>query len=225
MRTTRNLVLLAALAVAAVAAAPAGAADAPADAPVDADSRSHVYRVTVHNLTAGQPLSPPVAVTSRHAAPITSGRASSGLEALAENGDNSLLARELRRRGATHVVALDAPIPPGERASFRIRARRGDRLSLAAMLVCTNDGYVATSGHALRRGTFPLGAYDAGTEANAEAAEFLVPPCLGGHNLNDPIDTHMRIRHHGGILGGVDLDPDVHGWDGAPARITIRRVR
>lgn len=213
---TKLVVLLLMLSLAVVAAAPASS---------NTFTRAGTYRITIHNLTSGQPLSPPVAATHRFFGPAifrVGHAARPGIELIAENGDNSMLAAFLDGMRRVHdVVALDAPIPPGQSASFEIDARHGDRLSLAAMLVCTNDGFTGVVRQRLTPGTHPLHAYDAGTEANAEAAEFLVPPCLGGQNLNDPIDTNEVVTAHPNIFGGVDLDPAVHGWTGPVAELEI----
>jgi hypothetical protein len=76
-------------------------------------------------------------------------------------------------------------------------------------------------------------AYDAGTEANTEDFADMVPPCqaligggsgVPGTGQSDPaLAQNDVIRHHSGITGRMDLDPDVHGWDvNAPvARITV----
>ncbi len=29
---------------------------------------------------------------------------------------------------------------------------------------------------------------------------------------------------HGGIMGGADLDPAIHGWDGAVLSVTVERT-
>jgi hypothetical protein len=76
--------------------------------------------------------------------------------------------------------------------------------------------------------------YDAGTEMNTEDFADIVPPCqsLVGVTGSDPGTGASNpalleggvIHHHPGIAGGVDLDPDVHGWDDPVVRIRIVRV-
>jgi hypothetical protein len=71
-----------------------------------------------------------------------------GLESLAEDGDPTVLQETLRTRtqvrdsgvfNTAEGAAGPGPAASGERYEFRIRARAGDRLSLATMLVQSND--------------------------------------------------------------------------------------
>jgi hypothetical protein len=65
-------------------------------------------------------------------------------------------------------------------ATFDIAARRGDRLSFAAMLICTNDGFLGLDGAHLPDDdsrTFLLVGWDAGRENNTERQQDIVEPC------------------------------------------------
>ena len=35
-------------------------------------------------------------------------------------------------------------------------------------------------------------------------------------------DEHVRVRGHRGIMGTGDLDPDLYGWEGRVAKVTVR---
>ncbi len=69
--------------------------------------------------------------------------------------------------------------------TFEIDGRRGhDRISWAAMLICTNDGFTGVDGLRLpnRIGQTVVAhtaAYDAGSEADTEDFGDIVPPCQG----------------------------------------------
>jgi hypothetical protein len=110
-----------------------------------------------------------------------------GLEALAEDGDPSVLADSLDGRmdvsdgGAFATpVGADGPAPigPGGAYEFTVAARPGERLSLATMFVQSNDLFYAPEprGIGLFDGEEPLsgdvtnalGLWDAGTERNEE---------------------------------------------------------
>jgi hypothetical protein len=124
--------------------------------------------------------------------------------------------------------------------SFEITARPGDRLSLATMLICTNDGFVG-----LDRGrlplfgsrTFWLRGYDAGSEDNTELSQDIVDPCsaLGPMPLSgDPngnedaaVDTYpaQAVQHHPGIQGVGDLSAAAHGWDDPVVKVTVMRIK
>jgi hypothetical protein len=231
----------------AVAAAAAALALAPAAEAKPARS----FEVTFTNVTGGQPLTPAVAATHRGKNELFRvGRpASFGLKEIAENGNNApMLARLASDRDVFHVVeAPGGPLVPagspgdamfGQSTTFSIEAERGARfLSLASMLICTNDGFTGVNALKLpsnvgRSVTVETAGYDAGTEANTEDFADMVPPCQGligvssgepGTGVSDPaLAQNDVIRHHPGITGRRDLVPAVHGWDtSAPvARIT-----
>jgi hypothetical protein len=111
-------------------------------------------------------------------------------------------------------------------------ADRFRRISVAGMLICTNDGFGGVDGLPLpaRIGeAVSIGgaAYDAGTEVNTEAYEDLVPPCdgLGETGATNPaLAENGRVGSHPGIRGGADLSPAIHGWDDPVIRVTVTRV-
>ena len=210
--------------------------------------RGFRYEVTLENLAATQPVSPPVAITHffnpRLFAPGF--MASPGLEAVAENGDPSLLVEELTGdRNVTEVVNVGVPLTPHgqtvgsftDSVTFEIVGLGGDRLSIVGMLICTNDGLVGGNRLTLPRHggtrTFNLRAYDAGTELNTELSTDIVDPCsvlgpvvLNGDNNgnnNDGIEENRPVKPHRGIVGDADLLP-AHNWDNPVATLTITRI-
>lgn len=213
--------------------------------------RSHhrTYEVTIYNTSLGQPLSPPVVATHRRGAALfkVGHRASEGIVEIAENGNPDPAAEALSgSRRVTDVEVLDPIAPLGTLTevptsrTVRVTARPGDRLSVAGMLICTNDGFAGVDRMRLPwRGTRTaiLGTYDAGSERNTEMSEDIVDPCsalgpvvldgdgdAGNGNNNDGIDTSGRITRHPGVDGTVgDLLP-AHDWELA-AVLTVRRVR
>ncbi|MEZ4644098.1 MAG: spondin domain-containing protein [Chloroflexota bacterium] len=207
------------------------------------------YQVTFTNLTAGQPLSPAVVATHRAGLGMFNGNqyALPALEAIAEDGDESSMAALLNSLPqVSQVVQVGAPLTPqgitvgdfSSSATFEIIARPGDRISLASMLICTNDGFTALGSASLpQHGShdYWLYGYDAGTEDNTELSGDLPDPCsalgpvvLNGDangNENTAVDTqpHQSIQLHPGIQGNGDLLP-AHNWDGAVAKVTITRL-
>jgi hypothetical protein len=232
-------------------AAVAAAAAALAATPAAEAQRADTFEVTFTDLTSGQPLTPAVAATHRGSNELFSvgDAASFGLKEIAENGNNTPMLDRLRADGDVSdvVEAPGGPLVPagspgdamfGQSTTFTITADRGARrLSLAAMLICTNDGFTGVNSLGLPRKvsdslTVETMAYDAGTEANTEDFADMVPPCQGligvtgepGTDQSDPaLAQNDVIRHHTGITGRRDLVPAVHGWDvTAPvARITV----
>lgn len=213
-----------------------------------ADSRAssiRTYRVTVTNLTTGQPLSPGVFVTHSGRVSLFSERAeaSEGIRQIAENGSPSVAAAELNGvRGVHSVVTTGAPVgivggtPFPSALSFEIEAG-GDAhlLSLSLMLICTNDGFAGLDGVRLPGGfhddaVYYAEGYDAGTEVNDELASSIVAPCFGIGPVKGLVGGSGRtaqdgvVRHHRGIKGIADLT-SAHDWDGPVARITVRRIK
>ncbi len=213
-----------------------------------------VYEVTVTNLMlAGQPLSPPVATT--HSADVVMFRlgetASEALNAIAQSGDPMPMVELLEglETGITDVVNVGRPLTPAgtavevegnevtDSATFTITAASGDFLSLATMLICTNDGFTGLDSAELPTEgavTFELNAYDSGVEENTELSEDIVDPCsaLGpitldgdpngnvndGDVLTDPVGV---IAPHENIQGVGDLDVEGHGWTDPVVSVTI----
>jgi hypothetical protein len=180
------------------------------------------YEVTITNLTGGQPLTPPLAVTHKRALTVfeVGEAASLGVREIAENGNLPPLADALGSNEHVHdlVIALpDAgppPIIPGASRTFTIIARGGDRFSFVSMLICTNDGFTGIASTRLpRRIGEPC------------------PPLTGvvsmdmGSGTSDPtLAENGVIGMHAGIQGGDDLNPAIHGWTDPVATISITRL-
>ena len=145
----------------------------------------HTYQITIENLTDGQPFSPGVVTThtrGTHLFEVGAG-ASNGIRDIAESGNPSTAVSELNGNDGAHdVIATDAPVGPGGSLTVEIEGRaNANRLSMAVMLVCTNDGFTGLDHVKLPGGfksaTYEVGAYDAGTEMNAETSETIVDGC------------------------------------------------
>jgi len=209
----------------------------------DRDPRVKTYRVTITNLTTGQPMSPAVLVThNRRASLFGAGeRASEGIRAIAEDGDPSIAAAALTgARGVYSVVTTTAPIGIKGGTAFpnsltvEISARGNAKLlSLSTMLICTNDGFGGLDAVRLPRGrraeVYYAAGYDAGTEKNTEVASSIVPPCFGIGPVQGPMGGGERtvemgrIRHHRGIKGIADLTA-AHDWKGPVAKVVVQRI-
>lgn len=205
---------------------------------------THRYEVTITNLTTGQPFSPGVIATHDAQATVWNpGDASSeGIRLIAENGDNGPAVTDLQgQSGIFDVVPVSAPIGCGgcpgpfpSSAVYHIAARAdADRLSLAVMLICSNDGFTGVNGVKLPGGFQPavfLGVgYDAGTEANDELSTSIVDPCFAIGPVAGAADGNLRtatagvIAHHTGLTGGAGLTA-AHAWTNPVVRIRIQRV-
>lgn len=193
------------------------------------------FEITLENLTpetgagSSQPFSPPVVATHTplfHVFRIGS-FASSELGQVAEDAVSGPLIEMLNQSDFVNDVAAgDGVILPGQSATIRVKAQRPfQKLSLVAMLVNTNDAFTGIDGIRLPRSgekTYYLRAYDAGTEKNTEMKAHIPGPCCGSPLVRVP--TEERIKHHRGITGTGELDPDIFGWDEPVAKLTIRMV-
>ncbi len=192
---------------------------------------ARTYEITIENLPTGQPFSPGIAAThTKKVRVFRRGRAASeGIRLIAENGDPSVAAMELTGADGFHDVVVTGPPPVGcigcggppfpTSITFQIEAAsKANRLSLAVMLICTNDGFVGLDRVKLPGGfkpkTFHARAYDSGTEANDELYTSIVDPCGGigpiavaPDGSNDRTATSGVIKRHRGISGVGDLDP------------------
>jgi hypothetical protein len=186
-----------------------------------------MYQVKIENLTSHQILSPPVFIShdSSYRLFQLHQYASNELRLIAEDGNNGPAAmRATYSRRVFDVQTAAGGILPGDSVTVTVRSPQWASLSLAAMLVQTNDGFVGVNGLRLNEmsaRTWDLKALDAGTEANNEMAAYVPGPPFGG-TMRDP--THQRIDFHAGIQGGADIDPATFGWTGPVARLTITPV-
>lgn len=215
--------------------------------------RSSAYRITIQNLTRGQPLTPPVVALHRKQLDVyTPGEAASfEVKEIAENGNTQPLVDFLNARGSVADVFVgDAPIVPRGRqdetgfddtVTFTLEGSRSARhLSWESMLICTNDGFTGLDGVALptRPGqsvTFFTTGFDSGTEMNTEDFADIVPPCqaLSGISSGEPgtgtsnpaLATDDTIHVHQGIAGGSDLVPEVHDWTDPVAQVVVTAIR
>lgn len=201
------------------------------------------YQVTITNITQTQTFTPFILATHQRSITLfeLGSPASMDLEILAESGNVAPLAATLN--GAGHkvkdVVTGDSLLGPGESITFEIAGNRfWDSLSVAAMLIPTNDTFAALNAVSLPRwgsATYFATAYDAGTEANDQSCQNIPGPRCGGAG-NSPVPgpgdegfVHVSNGFHD--LGDTDddgfevLDPATYDWRNPVARITVKRVR
>lgn len=207
----------------------------------DMSSATVSYEVTVTNLTASQPFSPLAVVlheSGYHAWQIGSA-ASSGLEQLAEGGDATTFIGAAEADSAVSTSATgNGLILPGASDSVIIEAAESGtmQLSLATMLVNTNDGFTGLAGEAVgdlalhSSKSLMLMAYDAGTEANSETAATIPGPAGGGEGYNSARDDRDSVGGHPGVVSRDDgltssALTQAHRFDNPVARITITRLQ
>lgn len=195
------------------------------------------FEVTITNLTPGQTFTPQLVVThSRDYLMFRLGEpASEALEILAEGGDTAPLVEEIGDL-ATEATTIDGLLGPGETTSVVVSGNPGrDFISVAAMLIPTNDNFVALNRVKLPRASaaYLVPAYDAGTEANDQNCLNIPGPLCGGEGYSpEPAEGDEGFVHIGNgfhELEGVGVDDDILGpqgydWRNPVARITVRRM-
>jgi len=170
------------------------------------------YHISITNITHGQPLSPPVALLHEKTFSFWSigEQANEALEIMAEGGDGSDL---LSLRPDHPQFHSEAPLFPGESIEFTLETRNNSlrSLSLAGMLINTNDGFSGLNGIELvglkagQSSVYYAHAYDAGTEFNSELSNTIPGPADGGEGFNaerDDITTVVTL--HGGVVSADD---------------------
>ncbi|MEO8050380.1 MAG: spondin domain-containing protein [Acidobacteriota bacterium] len=195
----------------------------------------HHFEVTVTNLTRGQVFTPIMVASHKEGVSLfTLGQpASVALESLAESGDtNPLKTLLVSSHDVDEAVDSGAVLPPGQSVTVMVQTSGAfDHISVAAMLVPTNDGFFAINGIEGPKGkdtlTLYSPAYDAGTEANNELCSSIPGPptiCQGeGYNASRA-GAEGYVHIHAGIHGIGNLMPAMSDWRNPVAKIVIRRV-
>lgn len=204
--------------------------------------------VKITNLTNGLYFTPMLVASHPEGNHLFQGgtAASSNLQAMAEGGDTSGLNADLQ---AVSAEIVDNPaaglLAPGmsTTASF-MKSGQNTHLSLVAMLLPTNDGFVGLDALEIPKAkgvyTYFLNAYDAGTEANDEVINGGgapgtpgIPADPGGNSGSGgtgvTVTEHNTTVHiHRGVIGDADLNggesdlsPTVHRWLNPIASVVI----
>ena len=191
------------------------------------------YHVTITNLTNSIIFTPILVASQRRAVSIyeLGSPASEDLVAVAESGDIGPLTTTLNAdRRVVDVQNSVDPLLPGKSVTVVVSAAHGARrISIAAMMLPTNDGFIALDSVKVPRHgsvTFFSPGFDAGSEPNDELCKNIPGPTCDGMGLspgdNDGDEGYVHI--HRGMHGIGDLAADVYDWRNPVAKITVTRV-
>ncbi|MCP4339926.1 MAG: hypothetical protein GY799_13805 [Desulfobulbaceae bacterium] len=174
--------------------------------------------------------------------------ASEELQVMAEGGNIGLLTEMVGGADQDTIVdPVGGLLGPGEVVSdikLNTRKTRNRYLSMTAMLLPTNDGFVGLDSIFIPKKpgmySFYLYGYDAGTEANDELITgggapgvSGIPGAPGGHGgVNGTgvalLDTNTTVHIHRGTIGDLDteggisdLDSSIHRWLNPVAELVI----
>ena len=198
--------------------------------PGNVSAGDKMIEVKITNLSAKVVLTPPIVAASRGQITVfqLTEPASEALEMLAEGGITDELAMMFEEHNAS-VAQAAGPIPPGQTLTLYVYGNRYARISLASMILPTNDGFVALNSKRIRpygTTTTFLSAYDAGTELNDEdCANIPGPlPCGGGEGYNmDPGEGF--VYPHPGTHGDGGFSAEDFSWADPVAMVTTRIVK
>ena len=186
--------------------------------------------VQITNLSAKIVLTPPVVAAAREEIPVfqLTEPASEALEMLAEGGITGELAAMFEAHNASVAQAVD-PILPGHTLTLYVYGQRNSRISLASMLLPTNDGFVALNGKRIKpfgTTTVYLPAYDAGTEDNDEYCENIPGPLSCGNGVGyNPDPGEGFVYPHPGTHGEGGVSAAEFSWADPVAMVTVRIIR
>ena len=198
------------------------------------EDKKREFSVQVFNLTSNQPFSPLAGLLhdESYSAYSLGEPASLALETLAEAGDNSLLTDDEELAQSKSGKKL---LSPGKSETLKLKSKNGEtRFTLLTMPVHTNDAFVGLNSIDLSElqidESLMLYAriYDAGTEANTEAAAYV--PGQGGEGFNAARDDRDFIVVHPGIVSQDDglatsaLNAS-HKFDNPGAKVIITRTK
>ena len=195
------------------------------------------FEVTITNLTRGQQLTPILVASHKAGVKLfdLGQPASPQLAILAEEGNVAPLADLLNSMPEVLDTAdSGALLNPGASVTVSVKTQGSfDHISLASMLIPTNDGFIALSGVAGPRGpgaeTFTSVAYDAGSERNDELCANIPGPffmeCGGPGGGGAPVGGEEGYVHvHAGIHGIGNLNGAQRDWRNPAALIVVRRM-
>lgn len=189
------------------------------------------YKVSITNITKNVAFTPFIVATHKsnlHFFELGQ-TASQAIADIAEGGNTAALAEMLSESSDVKNIANSSGLlPAGETVEIIIETNIAYRyLSLAAMLLPTNDSFIALDAVALPKfasRTYFAHAYDAGSETNDESCVSIPGPLCGGEPFSPNDDGEGFVHIASGISGEGDLSAALYDWRGPVAKIVIERM-
>ncbi|MEO0972517.1 MAG: spondin domain-containing protein [Pseudomonadota bacterium] len=197
-------------------------------------AQADTFEVAVTNITPGVQFTPILVVA--HSSDVAlwdlGAPASDELAFLAEDGDTTPLQDVLATLPelVSDFGATEGLTDPGVSASVIVEGGgEFNRISVAAMLLPTNDSFVgADSLPAPRRvgtsRTFFVAGLDAGSEPNDEVCANIPGPTCGGAGASPGEGGEGFVHVSRGIAGIGDVSVAQYDWRNPVARVTITRL-
>jgi hypothetical protein len=187
--------------------------------------------VRVTNLTRGVSFTPILVATHRPGVKLyqLGDAPSEALAAMAEGGDTAPLAAMIEATPDSHAATGSGLLDPGQSTTITVAAHSSaSHVSLAAMMLPTNDGFIALNDVPLPKGlqnaTYTSSGHDAGSEPNDELCTSIPGPTCGGEGGSPLAGGEGFVHIHAGIHGIGDLEPAEYDWRNPVALISVRRM-
>ena len=191
-----------------------------------------VFEVTITNVSPGLSFTPLLVAT--HSSKVELFRlgqpASAELAVLAEGGNTAPLTAALTATGEVFDAKSTAGLLlPGASVTMQVRARgRFDQISIAGMLLPTNDSFMAVNAFDLPWGsrsvTVAAIGYDAGSEPNDERCSNIPGPVCGGEGASPANNGEGFVHVSNGIHGDAELPRRNYDWRNPVAEVKIVRI-
>jgi len=195
-----------------------------------ADDDERMYAVSVTNLTRGILFTPILVATHQPGMRLydLGHPASEALSIIAEGGNINPL-RALINATPNASTASSAPLAAGQTVTIHVASlSTANTLSLAAMMLPTNDGFIGITDVPLPKKkevlTYLSNGHDAGSEPNDELCEHIPGPQCGGQGVSPDAGGEGFVHIHAGIHGIGSLEPSEYDWRNPVARITVREL-
>lgn len=188
------------------------------------------YQVSITNGTRGQTFTPRLAAVHNTGNFFTVGQpALVEVATIAESGNVAPLMAVLQGVPdlVTDTQVGEGLLAPGATQEIMIEGQPGQLLSILAMLIPTNDAFVAVNALALPASgsvSVVARAYDAGTEPNDELCANIPGPRCGGAGDSLDVNGEGYVHIHAGIHGIGDLAAADYDWRNPVATVTVTRL-
>ena len=189
------------------------------------------YKVTVVNLTNGQPITP--AFVAVHAPGFNlyelGEPASEGLQLQAKDGGIDKLKEEATANSLVKATTnIAGVVMPGQKGEVTFSSQENRLISLSSMLARTNDAFIGTKNMPLPRKKGQkyarlLRVYDAGAEANTESCAHIPAPPCDSHQA-DTASNEGFVTVHPGIQNIADLDAIRDAFPSIGAKVIIEKL-
>ena len=196
-----------------------------------ADDDIRTYAVSITNLTRGVSFTPIMVATHREGFRLYNLGAppSDALADMAESGNTGPLAAIINATPKARTASSSGLLEAGKTVTVTVASlKESNTMSLAAMMLPTNDGFVGVTNVPLPKGkqvlTYLSNGHDAGSEPNDELCSNIPGPTCRGQGGSPGVGGEGFVHIHAGIHGIGNLEASEYDWRNPIARITVRQV-